>query len=311
MQKVKFLNTVASFSIGMAGLIVLAPSHAQAPTQKSGALAAATAPKSTSTAASAKPAARPATGESVLPAQPLFIVQLLTGPAWEKDKAADAQAGFAEHSKNLARMRSDGLLVVGARFKDSVADKGMLIVRAATREAVLAQFESDPMVKERKFVLDVAAFNPFYDGFVARPERIGATPDSPLASLNWLAGCWYGRNERSEFREQWMRPAGGVMLGMGHSTYKGKMLSFESLRIELDATGIPVYTIKPSDQAEASFKSTRYDATTIVFENPTHDYPQKITYSLRANGMLDAKIEGMLKGREARIDFPMRRASCE
>jgi len=270
-------------------------------------------PDKAGTASSAAPAAtRPSSGEVVIPALPLFIVQLTAGPAWTKGQPADTQAGYAEHSKNLARLRGDGLLVMGARYKDGTTDKDMIIVRAASRDAVIAEFAGDPMVKDKKFNLDVADFQPVYDGFVARPERTAAATDAPLASLNWLAGCWFGSNGRTQFREQWMRAAGGVMLGMGHTTTMvGKMLSFEAMRIELDATGIPVFVAKPSDQTEASFKSVKYDATSIFFENPTHDFPQRIKYQLKADGTLDARIEGVLKGREARIEFPMRRASCE
>lgn len=262
-------------------------------------------------AKAATPVARTVEGEKTLPAQPLFIVHLVTGPNWNKDKPAPEQSGFREHSQNLSRLRNDGLLVMGARYKDSVADKGMLILRAANKAAVIAEFAADPMVKDKQFVLDIADFQPFYDGFVARPARTGAAAESPLNALTWLAGCWFGRNERTEFREHWMRPAGGQMMGMGRSTASGKVISYESMRIELDASGVPVFIAKPSGQPEASFKSVKFDATSIHFENPTHEFPQRVKYELKKDGTLDARIEGNLKGREARIDFPMRRASCE
>ncbi len=261
--------------------------------------------------AAAVAAPRPATGETVLPAQPLFIVQLVTGPGWNQAKAPPEQAGFKEHSQNLSRMRNEGMLVMGARFKDSVADKGMLIVRAANKEAVSAEFAADPMIKDKLFVLDIAEFQPFYDGFVARPARVGAAAESPLNALTWLAGCWFGRNGKMEFREHWMRPAGGVMQGMGRSTNDGKLLSHEAMRIELDAAGVPVFVAKPHDKPEASFKRIKFDSNSIQFENPTHEFPQRIKYELKTDGTLDARIEGNLKGREARVEFPMRRASCE
>ena len=263
-------------------------------------------------AGKAVPAApRASPGEAVAPPQPLFIVHLTNGPAWDKDKPAPEQAGFKEHSQNLSRLRLEGLLVMGARYQDSVADKGMLIVRAENVEAVKAQFAADPMVKDKAFVLDIAEFQPTYDGFIARPARTAAAADSPLNALTWLAGCWFGRSGKNEFREHWMRPAGGLMMGMGRTTSDGKLQSYEAMRIELDATGVPVFVAKPSGQPEASFKSVKADATSIVFENPTHDFPQRVKYQLKPDGTLDARIEGNLKGREARIEFPMRRASCE
>lgn len=267
-----------------------------------------------SPASAAAPVARVVTGEAVAPPQPLFVVHLTTGPAWIKDKPPNEQAGFKEHSQNLSRLRTDGLLVMGARYQDSVADKGMLIFRAASADAVRAEFAADPMVKDKLFVLDIAEFKPFYDGFVARPPvtvGIAAGPASAMNSLNWLAGCWFGRSGNNEFREHWMRPAGGMMMGMGRTMSGGKVVSYEAMRIELDAAGVPVFLAKPSGQIEASFKRVKSDDTSIEFENPMHDFPQRVKYRLNPEGGLDARIEGNLKGREARIDFPMRRASCE
>jgi hypothetical protein len=257
------------------------------------------------------PPARASQGEVVSAPQPLYIVHLVTGPAWNKDRPANEQAGFKEHSENLSRLRTDGLLVMGARYQDSVADKGMLVLRAENAAAVAAQFADDPMVRSKLFVLDIAELQPFYDGFVARLPRAAATAASTLDALNWLAGCWFGRSGKNEFREHWMRPAGGVMLGMGRTVSGGKVVSYEAMRIESDEAGTPVFVAKPSGQAEASFKRIAFDATSIVFENPAHDFPQRVKYRLKADGTLDARIEGNLKGREARIEFPMRRASCE
>ncbi len=266
-------------------------------------------------AAPAEPArptvARASSGESVAAPVPLFIVHLTTGPAWSRDKPANEQPGFREHSQNLTRMRTDGVLVMGARYKDSMADKGMLLIRAANAEAAQAQFVADPMVRDKQFVLDIAEFSPFYDGFVARPVRAGAAPESPLTALTWLAGCWFGRSGKMEFREHWMRPAGGMMMGMGRTTADGKVASFEAMRIELDATGTPVFVAKPSGQPEASFKMLKSDADGIVFENPAHDFPQRVRYQLKNDGSLFARIEGTKDGKTRGIDFPMRRASCE
>ena len=154
----------------------------------------------------------------------LFIVHLTIGPAWVADRAAQDQAGFGEHSQNLARLRRQGSLLVGARYQDQVADKGMLIIRAANRDEISAMFASDPMVRDRMFVLDIASLRPFLDGYVGRPAPAAASADAAsLDGLNWLAGCWFGRNGKFEFREHWMRAAGGVMLGMGRTLMDGKL----------------------------------------------------------------------------------------
>ena len=149
----------------------------------------------------------------------------------------------------------------------------------------------------------------------ARPSanlvELVTSTDSPLNGIAWLAGCWAGRTGKVEFREHWMRPAAGMMLGMGRTTTEGKLVGYEAMRIELDAGGVPVFVAKPSDKPEARFKSVNYDEKGISFENPDHEFPQRIKYQLKADGSLDARIEGNYKGREARVEFPMKRTSCE
>jgi len=261
--------------------------------------------------APATPAARTASAEPAASAPTLFIVHLTRGPAWNRDRPAGEQAGFREHSQNLNRMRADGVLVVGARYKDSTADKGMLLIRAANADAVQAQFATDPMVREKLFALDIAEFSPFYDGFVARLARAAAAPESPLNALAGLAGCWAGGSGKFAFREHWMRPAGGLMMGMGRTLVDGRIASYEAMRIELDADGTPAFVAKPSGQAEGRFRMVKNDAAGVVFENPLHDFPQRVRYQLKADGSLHARIEGVRDGKERGIDFPMRRASCE
>ena len=47
----------------------------------------------------------------------------------------------------------------------------------------------------------------------------------------------------------------------------------------------------------------------MVFENPKHDFPQRIRYRLKGD-TLHARIEGTINGKERAIDFPYQRASC-
>lgn len=249
-------------------------------------------------------------GEVVGAATPLFVVHLTKGPQWVPGKEADEQPGFRQHSANLGRLRAEGVLVMGARYQDQQADKGMLVVRAADRETVVRFFEADPMVKGGQFVLDVAAFAPFYDGYVAHPPRSAAAAGA-LERFVPLAGCWFGRNGKLEFREHWMRPAANLMMGMGRTVSEGKVVGHEAMRLEVDANGTPVFIAKPAGQAETSFKLVTADGNRMVFENPSHDFPTRVIYHLKADGTLDARIEGKRQGRDARVEFPMRRASCE
>lgn len=261
----------------------------------------------------AAPAA-PAVPQAPAPASTrLYVVHLTTGSGWQKDRAPNEQAGFADHSANLARLRNEGKLVMGARYKDNQADKGMIVMRAAQRADVEAEFARDPMIRSMHFNLDIAEFNPFYEGFVSRPPRpSSAAASTPLAGLAWMAGCWEGRNGSVITREHWMAEAGGMMMGMARTLREGKVLNYEAIRLELDSDGTtPVYVPKPSGQKEARFRLAGAADGRAVFENPEHDFPQRIIYERRPDGGLFARIEGMRNGTLRGIDYPMKRAACE
>ncbi len=91
-----------------------------------------------------------------------FIVIFSLGEAWEKDKPAHEQLYFKEHSANLKRLRQEKKLLLGGRY----SDKGMLLLAMENEAAARKEFESDPMIANKLFHLELYPFNPFYKGCV-------------------------------------------------------------------------------------------------------------------------------------------------
>jgi hypothetical protein len=108
-----------------------------------------------------------------------------------------------------------------------------------------------------------------------------------------------------------MKPAGGTMLGMSRTVSNGKTVEFEFIRIRQDGNGEIHFIAKPSGQKEASFKMINAGKREVTFENPEHDFPQKIVYRLEKDGSLGARIEGTSKGKTKAIDFRMEKVSCD
>ncbi len=133
-----------------------------------------------------------------------------------------------------------------------------------------------------------------------------------IESLSWISGCWE-QNDAVKKRfgsEQWMKPLGGSMIGMSRTVRNGKTTGFEFLRIVQDDTGIH-YISKPSQNKEETlFKLIKFSVGEVVFENPMHDFPQRIIYRLDKTNLF-ARIEGNNNGKAMGIDFPMTRAKCD
>ena len=128
--------------------------------------------------------------------------------------------------------------------------------------------------------------------------------------IAWLAGCWVQQGREAGSAEQWMAPAGGVMLGMARIVKGGRAVEFEFLQIRADAEGRLVYIAQPQGRPPTEFKLLRQGDAEAVFENPGHDFPQRVLYRLAAPDRLVARIEGMMNGKERGIDFAMQRTAC-
>jgi hypothetical protein len=143
----------------------------------------------------------------------------------------------------------------------------------------------------------------------------GALPahaeDAALLGLAWLAGCWQLEGDEPGSGETWMPPAGGVMLGVARTVRGGRSVAHEFMQIRVTGPGQLAFTALPSGQAEATFPAVRVSATEVVFENPSHDFPQRVSYRQRPDGGLLARIEGRLDGVARAMDYPMRRIRCE
>lgn len=150
----------------------------------------------------------------------------------------------------------------------------------------------------------------FLVGFLMAGSVIAQEPKTAITDFAWLAGCWDGSSGGRESLEQWMKPSGQTMLGMSRTVVNGKTVAYEFIQLR-EQEGEILYIAKPSGQAEASFKLVQYSNHEAVFENPQHDFPQRIIYRLEKDGSLAAAIEGTSKGKLKRIDFPMKRAKCE
>jgi hypothetical protein len=128
------------------------------------------------------------------------------------------------------------------------------------------------------------------------------------ADLAFMAGCWTFDRNGQTIEEHWLAPAGGTLLGVSRTVVGGKTVDFEFLQIRDLPEGL-AYIARPSGQAETTFRIASSTAEEIVFENPAHDFPQRIRYR-RGKDTLHARIEGTKDGKTRGMDFPYARANC-
>jgi hypothetical protein len=131
-----------------------------------------------------------------------------------------------------------------------------------------------------------------------------------IERLSWLTGCWSQTGKEPGSIEQWTAPAGRSRLAMNRTVSNGKTVAFEFIRIVEHEDGSIIFIASPSGQETARFALSTISEREVIFDNPLHDFPQRIIYRLLDDDSLLARIEGVVNGRERAVDFPMTRADC-
>ncbi|MBL0914392.1 MAG: hypothetical protein IBJ13_02410 [Sphingopyxis sp.] len=123
---------------------------------------------------------------------------------------------------------------------------------------------------------------------------IGAAAPAKVEDLGWLEGRWVQEKEDRWTEESWTAPRAGVMLGHSRSGRGETLREFEFLQLQAGADGIVAYIARPQGGAPVAFRLTQHDAASATFENPTHDYPQRIRYERNGDVMTAtiSKIDG-------------------
>jgi hypothetical protein len=130
-----------------------------------------------------------------------------------------------------------------------------------------------------------------------------------IASVAWLQGCWQMTSGDRVVDEQWMAPRAGVMLGIGRTVRGEQLVEYEWVMLS-EKTGSLAYEAHPSGQQSAVFTAQSASGTEVVFENPQHDFPQRVGYRRDGDTML-AWVEGTVGGNARRVEFPYRRVACQ
>ena len=110
---------------------------------------------------------------------------------------------------------------------------------------------------------------------------IALAGDSAQGSLDWLVGCWVTGDNSSQ--EVWVADSDNLLIGFGVTIAAEKVAFYEVLTAKRNDKGEWIYTAHPSGQESASFISVEFGQNEIVFANPDHDYPQKISYRREGN----------------------------
>ena len=124
-----------------------------------------------------------------------------------------------------------------------------------------------------------------------------------LSDFNWLIGAWKRETSRGTLYEKWTQVSDQTIEGESYRINNGAKKFTEFLRLHQFGNEI-FYTAKvPHNAFPTPFKLIQSNDQKAVFENPDHDFPQRVIYMRNGAGSFHARIEGKNNGKESAVDF--------
>lgn len=130
-----------------------------------------------------------------------------------------------------------------------------------------------------------------------------------LEEAKWLIGSWGNSTKEGDLTESWSQLNDSTLSGKTIFVAGKDTLFTETIEI-IQVNDSLLYNTKVSNQNEGktvSFKAVALTKNQIVFENPKHDFPQKIAYTKISSDSLVAKISGKKGGKESFEEYPMKK----
>ena len=154
-------------------------------------------------------------------------------------------------------------------------------------------------------------------GLVAVPlvaSQATTQPSAPAKAdvnqLAWMRGAWVTEHGGMRVEEHWTPPRAGTMMAVGRTMRGERTVFYEFLRIEQTSDGGLTYHAAPKGRSPATpFKAVEVTADRIVFENPQHDFPTRITYWKEGADGMGARVEG--KDGKGAESWTYKRAAAE
>jgi Domain of unknown function (DUF6265) len=113
-----------------------------------------------------------------------------------------------------------------------------------------------------------------------------APAPATIGDLAWMAGRWETSADGRWTEETWSAPRAGAMIGYSRSGQGEAGGDYEFLRIAAGADGVPVYYGSPGGRPPVPFRLSAATANSATFDNPAHDFPQRIRYVRDGDSMV-------------------------
>jgi len=130
-----------------------------------------------------------------------------------------------------------------------------------------------------------------------------------LEKMNWILGQWEKKLPEGILTETWTKKNDSTYTATSFFIIDKDTVHSESIELtQLKQELIYRPTVKGQNNDEpVDFKLSSDNENTFAFENPKHDYPQKIVYKKVNEKNLVATISGIQQGKQSSESYPMKK----
>jgi hypothetical protein len=133
---------------------------------------------------------------------------------------------------------------------------------------------------------------------------------SKIVVADWLLGNWENKSATGDLLESWKKVNDSIYDGESYFIKGKDTLHFEKIQMKQKGEALfYIATIRgQNNDKPVTFKHNDTIAKQLVFENPKHDYPQKIMYSQITKDSIIIQISGIQQGKPSSERFSMKKS---
>lgn len=132
---------------------------------------------------------------------------------------------------------------------------------------------------------------------------------SKITAANWLLGQWENKSDDGNLLETWKKVNDSLFVGEAYFIKEKDTLHSEKIQLKQKGEDLfYIATVKgQNNDKPVTFKYNDTLQKLLVFENPKHDFPQKIMYSQITKDSIVIQISGMQQGKPSSERFSMKK----
>lgn len=133
---------------------------------------------------------------------------------------------------------------------------------------------------------------------------------SKIVVADWLLGNWENKSDEGDLLETWKKVNDSLYDGESYFIKGKDTLHFEKIQMKQKGEALfYIATVKgQNNDKPVTFKHNDTIEKQLVFENPKHDFPQKIVYSQITKDSIIIQISGIQQGKSSSERFSMKKS---